>query len=117
MRNTKRRTAGAEAAGVSPEISHRPKPSLCAKRGQYRRDRYGEGTSVRSGSRNGAKARDGSPEDLRDPMRAHVREPAIGGAGTTKPWPGRDLRSCGSAQANTKEGGCVDGGTEPINGR
>ena len=31
-----------------------------------------EGTSVRPGSWNGAKARDGSPEDLRDPIRVHV---------------------------------------------
>src|SRR5258708_7059474 len=112
MRNTKRRTAGAEAAGVSPEISHRPKPSLCAKRGQHRRDRHGEGTPVRPGSWNGAKARDGSPEDLRDSIRVHGRKPGSWATGTARPWPGRHLRPFGSAAADTKQEEAVGGGSE-----
>src|SRR6202044_3598085 len=99
----KRRTAGAEAAPVSPEISHRPKPSLCAKRGQHRRDRHGKGTPVRPGSRNAAEARDGSPEDLRDPIRVHGRQPGMWATGTARPWPGRHLQPIGSAAAETKQ--------------
>jgi len=38
----------------------------------------GEDTLTRPGSWNAAKARDGSPEDLRDPTRVHVREPEQG---------------------------------------
>src|ERR1700719_397257 len=117
MRNTKRRTAGAEAAPVSPEISQRPKPSLCVKRGQHRRDRHGEGTPIRPGSRNGAKARDGSPEDLRDPIRVHGRQPGSRATGTARPWLGRYLRPSGSAAADTKQEGAVDGGSEPISER
>ena len=72
-----------------------------------------EGTSVRPGSWNGAKARDGSPEDLRDPIRAHAREPEIKGAGTTKTLgPEEDLQSCGSARASTKKEDRVGGGSE-----
>jgi hypothetical protein len=41
----------------------------------------GEGTSIRPGSWNGAKAQEGSPEDLRDPTRVHVRD-----AGKTGRW-------------------------------
>jgi hypothetical protein len=39
----------------------------------------GEATSVRPGSWNGAKARDGSPEDLRDPIGVHARVSRIMG--------------------------------------
>jgi len=46
----------------------------------------GEGTSARPGSWNGAKAREGSPEDLRDPMRVHVRE--TGTTGSRQQGPG-----------------------------
>jgi hypothetical protein len=57
----------------APKFLHRPKPSLLKKRGQYRRDRYGEGTSIRPGSRSGAKAQDGSPGDLRGLTGVHVK--------------------------------------------
>src|SRR5260370_39706591 len=102
MRNTKRRTAGAEAAPVSPEISQRPKPSLCVKRGQHRRDRDGAGTPIRPGSRNGAKARDGSPEDLGNPIRVHGRKPATRATRTATTRPGKPLRPIGSSATDAK---------------
>src|SRR5580693_9880116 len=58
----------------SPEITDTLKPSLSAKRGQHRRDRQiGEGSSIRPGSWNEAKAQDGSPGNLGDPAHVHVR--------------------------------------------
>jgi len=51
---------------------------VIASGGQHRCDRQGKGTSVRTGSRSGAKAQDGSPGDLRD---SHWRPREI--AGTT----------------------------------
>jgi hypothetical protein len=58
----------------SPEITDTLKPSLSAKRGQHRRDRQiGEGSSIRPGSWNEAKAQDGSPGNLGDPAHVHVQ--------------------------------------------
>ena len=58
----------------SPEITDTLKPSLSAKRGQHRRDRQiGEGSLIRPGSWNEAKAQDGPPGNLGDPAHVHVR--------------------------------------------
>src|SRR5207247_1622696 len=58
---------------VSPEISHRRSLRRPDSGGSIDVTVSGEDTSVRPGSWNGAKAREGSPEDLRDPIRVHVR--------------------------------------------
>jgi hypothetical protein len=83
----------------SPEITDTLKPSLSAKRGQHRRDRQiGEGSSIRPGSSNEAKAQDGSPGNLGDPAHVHVQaNRQIGSPVKQRPWPGRHLRPCGSA--------------------
>jgi hypothetical protein len=47
-------------------------PLLFSEQGQHRLDRYGEGSSVRPGSKTGAKAKDGSPGNLRCPTHVHV---------------------------------------------
>jgi hypothetical protein len=46
----------------------------------------GEDTLARPGSWNGAKAQEGSPEDLRGPIRVHVRE--TGATGSRYQGPG-----------------------------
>src|SRR5467141_658829 len=79
--------------------AYRLKPSLSQKWGQHRCDRQGKGTSVRPGSRSGAKTRDGSPGDLRDPIGVHVSEPELRVAGIQDPGPGGDLRPSRSATA------------------
>jgi hypothetical protein len=78
----------------SPEITDTLKPSLSAKRGQHRRDRQtGEGSSIRPGSKNEAKAQDGSPGNLGDPAHVHVQaNRQIGSPVKQRPWPGRHLR-------------------------
>src|SRR5499427_6806375 len=82
------------------------------KRGQYRCDRQGKGTSVRPGSRSGAEAQDGSPGDLRYPTGVHVKQPELRAAGTQ--CPGREGASTPSrsATANTKQEDHVGGGSE-----
>ena len=55
---------------------------------------------------------DGSPEDLRDPIRVHGRAPGLWATGTRRPWLGRHLRPLGSAAANTNQEDAVDGGSE-----
>jgi len=72
----------------------------------------GEDTLARPGSWNGAKAREGSPEDLRGPMRVHVR--GTGTTGSRHQGPGLQdlLRACGSAAADTKQEVAVGGGSE-----
>ena len=78
----------------------------------------GEGILVRPGSWTGAKARDGSPEDLRDPIRVHMRKPELGATGGTKglvrgmPPSPRKRR-----EASTKQAGHVDCGSEAISDR
>jgi len=71
---------------IEPRNAYRLKPSLSQKWGQHRCDRQGKGTSVRPGSRSGAKTRDGSPGDLRDPIGVHVSEPELRG------WPASKTR-------------------------
>ena len=61
--------------------------------------RFDEDTPIRPGSRNAAKARDGSPGDLREPSRVHVMRSRTIGPADQEPWPGRDLRSPRSAKA------------------
>ena len=84
---------------IEPRNAYRLKPSLSQKWGQHRCDRQGKGTSVRPGSRSGAKTRDGSPGDLRDPIGVHVSEPELRVAGIQDPGPGGDLRPSRSATA------------------
>src|SRR5271168_2707996 len=99
----------------SPEITDTLKPSLSAKRGQHRRDRQiGEGSSIRPGSSNEAKAQDGSPGNLGDPAHVHVQANwQIGSPVKQRPWPGRHLRPCGSASCETRtEEDRVDPGSE-----
>src|SRR5499427_10939741 len=82
------------------------------KRGQHRCDRQGKGTSVRPGSRSGAKAQDGSPGDLRDPTGVHVKQPELRAAGTQSPGQEGGLHSSRNATANTKKEDHVGGGSE-----
>jgi hypothetical protein len=56
----------------SLEIDVTLEPLLFCKQGQHRRDRYGKGPSVRPGSQTGARAQDGSPGNLRDPIHVHA---------------------------------------------
>jgi len=72
----------------------------------------GEGTLARPGSWNGAKAQEGSPEDLRDPMRVHVRKTGTTGSRHQGPGLQAILQACGSAKANTKKEVAVGGGSE-----
>src|SRR6516165_2274993 len=60
-------------------------PRRHGRRGQHRCDRQGKGTSVRPGSRSGAKTRDGSPGDLRDPTGVRVKQPELRAPGTQSP--------------------------------
>ncbi len=79
----------------------------------------GEGTSIRPGSWNGAKAREGSSEDLRDPIRVHVRASRNErAAGTTKAlaWKGPPTFRERHGEHETKEDR-VDCGSEPISHR
>src|SRR6267154_195201 len=64
---------------------------LVSLTGEARCDRQGKGTSVRPGSRSGAKTRDGSPGDLRDPIGVYVSEPELRVAGIQDPGKGRDM--------------------------
>src|ERR1700674_904368 len=113
MRSAKRRTAGAEAAPVSPEISQwrglrRPDRGgsigVAAMARIHRLDR-GPGTQQRHGM--------GCLKTLRDPIRVHGRWPGIWATGTARPWLGRLLRPSGRAAADTKQEEAVDGGSEP----
>ena len=57
---------------VSLEITFVSKPSVCWARGQHRKVRHWRGRPVRPGSRSMAKAREGSPGNLRGPARART---------------------------------------------
>jgi hypothetical protein len=61
-------------------------------RGQHRCDRQGKGTSVRPGSKSGAKAQDGSPGYLRDPIGVHVKSSALRATDSQMPGPGGGLQ-------------------------
>src|SRR5260370_27339051 len=63
---------------VSPEIRHCRSLRRPSSGGSIEVPDNGEGTLVRPGSWSGAKAQEGSPEDLRDPIRVDTR-----GAGWT----------------------------------
>src|SRR6266446_2960207 len=79
----------------------------------------GEDTLIRPGSWNTAKARDGTPEDLRDPIRVHAREAGVGRPATTK-GPGLEANSelPGAPRRDTNERrNCVGCGSEPISDR
>jgi hypothetical protein len=91
---------------VSPEISQCRSLRRPHSGGSTSVTVRGEGTSVRPGSWNGAKAQEGSSEDLRDPIRVHTQEAGTTGGRLTK-GPGLEgtLRSSGSATANTKQEG------------
>jgi hypothetical protein len=71
--SVKRKTAGAEAYGLAPKSANVEAFAVRIAGGSIDATVSGEGASVRPGSWNGAKARDGSPEDLRDPIRVHAR--------------------------------------------
>src|SRR6202049_5268005 len=101
----------------SPEITDTLKPSLSAKRGQHRRDRQiGEGSLIRPGSWNEAKAQDGPPGNLGDPAHVHVRASRQSGRRLNNdPGPEGTLRPSGSASASCEtrnEEGSVDPGSE-----
>src|SRR6202521_4584567 len=99
----------------SPEILIKPKPSSSLERGQHRRNRQlGEGSSIRPGSQTGAKARDGSPGNLRDPAHVHVRASRqLGRRLNSDPGPEGTLRPSGSASCETRtEEGSVGPGSE-----
>src|SRR5262245_19589396 len=67
------------------------------------RPSIGEGSSVRPGSKSGAKAQDGSPGNLGGPVHVHVRaNRQIGSPVEQGPRPGRHLRPCGSASSETR---------------
>jgi hypothetical protein len=73
----------------------------------------GEGTLVRPGSWNGAKARDGSPEDLRDPIRVHVWGAGAWDHRRNKgPGPGETPITRERREANTKAEERADCGSE-----
>src|SRR5262245_54520091 len=64
------------------------------------RPSIGEGSSVRPGSKSGAKAQDGSPGNLGGPVHVHVRaNRQIGSPVEQGPRAGRHLRPCGSEAA------------------
>jgi hypothetical protein len=67
-------------------------------------DEVGEGMAVRPGSWSGAKAREGSPEDLRDPICVHARASRIrGGRHNKSPRPGRVSEPSGSAKGEHEQ--------------
>ncbi len=74
----------------APKSSIARGPRRQSKRGQHRRDRHGEGASARPGSRSGAKAREGSPGDLRDPICVHLKQPELRAAGNQTARAGRE---------------------------
>jgi len=65
----------------------------------------GEDTLTRPGSWNAAKARDGSPEDLRDPTRVHAREPEQGSRQIKSPGLEEASNLPGALRRDTNEGG------------
>jgi hypothetical protein len=70
---------------ISPEIRRRRSLRRLPSGGSIDVVVNGEATSVRPGSWSGAKAREGSPEDLRDPIGVHTRQPEMRAAGTQGP--------------------------------
>ena len=94
---------------VSPEISHRRSLRRMGSGGNTDVTVSGEGTPVRPGSWNRAKARDGSPEDLRDPIRVHAREPEIKGAGANKPLARKRTSTLAGALRRTRKQEGSDG--------
>ena len=80
--------SGCRSCGLAPKSSIAEAFVVRNSGGSIEVADIGEDTSVRPGSWNGAEARDGSPEDLRDPIRVHVRKPEQGSR-STKPRPGR----------------------------
>src|SRR6266478_9705563 len=95
-----------------------PKPSPSGLRGQHRRGAaVGEDTSVRPGSLNAAKVRDGSPEDLRDPICVHAKTNRMRAAGRTE-VPGLEETSDlpGAPRRDTNQEDRVDRGSEYISG-
>ena len=84
----------------SPEITDTLKPSLSAKRGQHRRDRQiGEGSSIRPGSWNEAKAQDGSPGNLGVPLTSTCKQTGRSGRRLNNdPGPeGTSVQRCSAA--------------------
>jgi hypothetical protein len=86
---------------ISPEIRHRRSLRRLSSGGSIDVVVNGEATSVRPGSWSGAKAQEGSPEDLRDPIGVHTKQPEMRAAGTQ--GPGGSLHPSRSATANTKQ--------------
>src|SRR5213080_369168 len=88
------------SCGLAPKCSHRRSLRCLTNGGSIDVAVSGEDTSIRPGSWNTAKARDGTSGDLRDPIRVHVREAGAGRPATTK-GPGLEasLRASRSAKA------------------
>jgi len=77
----------------------------------------GEDTLVRPGSWNAAKAQEGTPGDLRDPIRVHVRE-AEQGSRKPKPRPVGDPPNLRERYGGTRsKEDHVGGASEPISER
>ena len=104
---------------VSLEMFLLLEPSLSFERGQHRRHRHGQGSSVRPGSWSGAEAQDGSPGNLRDPARVHARASRHLGSRLNKcPGPGRSSTDAGALIGEHEQRrDRVVPGSEPISDR
>ena len=99
----KRRQRALKPCG-SLEIMKAPKPSPCWVRGQHRSRRHGQPRPIRPGSQSRAKAREGSPGNLRGPVVARTEKPGTLERRVNKaPGPAVGSNIAGSATANTND--------------
>lgn len=99
----KRRQRALKPCG-SLEIMKAPKPSPCWVRGQHRSRRHGQTRPIRPGSQSRAKAREGSPGNLRGPVVARTEKPGTLERRVNKaPGPAVGSNIAGSATANTND--------------
>ena len=92
----KRRQRALKPCG-SLEIMKAPKPSPCWVRGQHRSRRHGQPRPIRPGSQSRAKAREGSPGNLRGPVVARTEKPGTlerSSPTPTAPRPSRPPARC-----------------------
>src|SRR5438132_4675284 len=96
------------SCGLAPKCSHRRSLRCLTNGGSIDVAVSGEDTSIRPGSWNTAKARDGTSGDLRDPIRVHVREARSRAAGNNKrPGPGSESPSFQERQGETRTRGGI----------
>src|SRR5947207_15858943 len=111
----KRMAAGCRSCGLAPKCSYRRSLRCLTNGGSIDVADSGEDTSIRPGSWNTAKARDGTSGDLREPIRVHAREAGAGRPATTK-GPGQEANSKlpGAPRRDTNgRRNRVGGGSEP----